>query len=304
MARPGSVGLAVGLTLLALLLFDAMGLIIKHLSPRYGAAELSAWRNLFGIVPTLIVLWSSAEWRGRGGSYRIRQWPLACFRGAAVTFAQFLFYLSLGRIEFATATTISYAMALFTPALAVVLLAEKVGWVRWASVLAGFAGVVLVMGPGRDTFSTDALLPLGAAFLYALTGVTARLVDDEVPSALLNLYSSVFAVFGSAALAFWAGGFTPFEHMTDLLWVIAMGAFGGLAVLCLVVSLRMTEPSNLAPFNYFGIPLAFVLGWVFFGEAPFDDLFPGVILIIAGGLMIVWRERQLRRQRRSAPPRA
>ena len=57
----------------------------------------------------------------------------------------------------------------------------------------------------------------------------------------------------------------------------------------------MTEPSNLSPFNYFGIPIAFLFGWMFFGEAPFDDLFPGAILIIGGGLMIVWRERRLRR---------
>jgi drug/metabolite transporter (DMT)-like permease len=73
-----------------------------------------------------------------------------------------------------------------------------------------------------------------------------------------------------------------------------MGMFGGTAVLCLVVAYRMTEPSNLAPFSYFGIPMALLLGWVFFDEAPLDDLFPGALLIVAGGLMIVWRERRLR----------
>ncbi|HSF94369.1 MAG TPA: DMT family transporter [Thermohalobaculum sp.] len=299
MARPASLGLAIGLSLLALLLFDAMGLIIKMLSPRYGAAELSAWRNVFGLIPSLIVLWSSAEWRAKGRVIRIRQWPLACFRGIAVTFAQLMFYLSLGRIDFATATTISYAMALFTPALSVLLLHERVGAVRWASVVIGFAGVMMVVGLGRDTFSLDALLPLGAAFLYALTGVTVRMVDGEVPSALLNLYSSAFAVIGSVAVALFAGGFTPIASGTDFLWIVAMGGFGGSAVLFLVISYRMTEPSNLAPFNYFGIPMAFVLGWMFFGEQPFDDLFPGVILIVAGGLMIVWRERQLHNRRKA-----
>ena len=294
MARPGSIGLAIAISLLALLLFDAMGLIIKLLSDRYSAAELSAWRNLFGLVPTVIVLWSSAEWRAKGRRLRIRQWPLACFRGIAVTFAQLMFYLSLGRIDFATATTISYAMALFTPALSVVLLRERVGAIRWASVVIGFVGVIMVVGLGRDTFSLDALLPLAAAFLYGLTGVTVRLVDDDVPSALINLYSSGFAVLGSVAIALAAGGFTPIQQPSDMLWIAAMGGFGGSAVLLLVMSYRMTEPSNLAPFNYFGIPLAFVLGWMFFDEAPFDDLFPGVLLIVAGGLIVVWRERRAR----------
>ena len=68
---------------------------------------------------------------------------------------------------------------------------------------------------------------------------------------------------------------------------------GGCAVLLLITSFRMTEQSNLAPFSYFGIPIAFVLGWVFFDEAPWSDLFPGALLIVAGGLMIIWRERQL-----------
>ena len=300
MIRQPSAGLAIGLSLVALFLFSAMGLIIKLLSAGYGAAELSAWRNIFGLVPSIIVLWSSAEWRGKGRQVKMRQWKLACFRGFAVTIAQLMFYESLKLIDFATATTISYASALFVTALAVPLLGDKVGVIRWASVVVGFVGVVLVMNPGSDSFSWSAALPLGAAFLYGLTAVTARMIDDDVPSALLNLYSSGFATLGSILMALALGGFTPIAQVSDFLWIVTMGAFGGSAVLFWVVSYRMTEPSNLAPFNYFGIPMAFVLGWAFFGETPFNELFPGGALIIAGGLMIVWRERQIARQARAA----
>ena len=73
-----------------------------------------------------------------------------------------------------------------------------------------------------------------------------------------------------------------------------MGFFGGSAVLLMVTAFRMTEQSNLAPFSYFGIPIAFALGWLFYGETPWSDLFPGAILIVAGGLVIIWRERRLR----------
>jgi drug/metabolite transporter (DMT)-like permease len=52
-----------------------------------------------------------------------------------------------------------------------------------------------------------------------------------------------------------------------------MGGFGGTAVLLLIISYRMTEPSNLAPFSYFGIPLIDVFGWLFFNETP-SDVFP------------------------------
>lgn len=289
-------GLAILLSLIALALFDAMGLIIKHLSAGYSAAELSAWRNLFGLVPATIALWSSRSWHNAGRKLRIRQWRLALARGAIVTGAQLSFYLSLGRLEFATASTITYANALFMTAMAVPLLGEKVGPLRWAAVMIGFVGVILVMQPGSDAFSTDALLPLIAAFLYALVGVTARLFDDDVPSPLVNLYSSVTSLAGAFLVALFWGGFTPIANSTDMAWIVAMGAVGGTAVLFLVVSYRMTEQSNLAPFSYFGIPMAFILGWIFFDETPFDALFPGALLIAAGGLMIVWRERVLRQR--------
>ncbi|MHA1529859.1 MAG: DMT family transporter [Alphaproteobacteria bacterium] len=287
---------AILINLAGIFLLDVMGLIIKHLSGSYGAAELSAYRNLFGMVPSLTFLLLSARWRAGGRHLRIRQWPLAWLRGGFVTLAQFLFYLSLARMEFATTSTIVFAMALFITAFSVPLLGERVGGFRWSAVVIGFAGVVMVMGPGSDSFSLDALLPLGASILYALASVTARMFDDDVPTPLINLYANIAALAGAVALTVATGGFTPVVSATDLAWIFVMGALGGSGVLCLIVSFRMTEPSNLAPFNYFGIPFAFVLGWLFFGEAPVGQLFPGVLLILGGGLLIVWRERRLRRR--------
>jgi uncharacterized membrane protein len=205
-ARPGDrVVPAILISLLAVLLFDLMGLVIKHLSTSYGAAELSAWRNLFGLIPGLIALYSTRSWHDAGRPWRMRQWHIPLIRGIAVTFAQFCFYLALGRLAFATAATISYSNALFIVALSVPILGERVGLFRWSAALIGFAGVVLVMGPGRDGFSLDALLPLAAAILYAVAGVTSRLLDDDVPSALVNLHSSSVAAIGALGLALATG---------------------------------------------------------------------------------------------------
>jgi EamA domain-containing membrane protein RarD len=70
-------GLAIVLSLIALTLFDGMGLIIKHLSNDYSATELAVWRNLFGLFPTVIALWSSRTWRASGKALKIRQWKLS-----------------------------------------------------------------------------------------------------------------------------------------------------------------------------------------------------------------------------------
>ena len=293
--RTNNAVMGILISIVALVLFDFMALIIKALSVRYAAAELSAYRNLFGLVPSALALWMTATWRRGDRSLRMRQWRLAVGRGMAVTLAQLLFYLSLGLMAFATATTISYTTALFTTALAVPFLGERVGVIRWAAVAIGFVGVLLIMRPGTDAFAWHMLLPFGASALYAFTGVSARMVDEGVPTPLFNLYSSAVAAVGSVVLAFALGGFSPLASLYDAGMIFLMGLFGGSAVLCLVVSFRMTEPSNLAPFSYFGIPIAFVFGWLFFGEAPIDTLMPGALLIVFGGLMIVFRERRLRR---------
>lgn len=284
-------GLAIILSLIALMLFDAMGLIIKQLIISYSASELAAWRNLCGLLPSIIALWSSRAWRRSGRRLKLRQWKLALLRGLVVTCAQLCFYMSLGLMAFATASTITYASALFTTALAIPILKEQVGWVRWCAVLVGFVGVVMVIQPGSAGFSFYALLPLVAAAFYALTGVTARLFDDDAPSPLVNMYASAISLIGATSMTYFWGGFTPVASIYDMGWIALMGLFGGTAVLFLVVSCRMTEQSNLAPFSYFGIPLAFVLGWLFFDEAPWSSIFPGALLIAAGGLIIVWRER-------------
>ena len=285
-------GLAIALSLFALFLFGCMGLIVKLLSDSFSAQELSAWRNLFGLIPPTIAVLASRAWHEAGRPIAIRQWKLALARGVIVTFAQLFFYMSLGLMAFATASTISYANALFMTALAVPILGEKVGMTRWSAVMIGFVGVILVMQPGSDTFSLHALLPLAAAFFYALVGVTARLFDDDVSSAIVSLYSAVTAVLAATCIALIWGGFSQITNLRDLAWIVAMGTCGGTAVLVLIISYRMTEQSNLAPFSYFGIPMSFLLGWVFFDETPWNALFPGAVLIVAGGLLIIYRERR------------
>lgn len=295
METPNRTGLAIILSLLALVLFDAMGLIIKLLSTEFSAAELSTWRNLFGILPAFLVLYASKTWRENGKKIIIKQWKLALLRGVIASLAQLCFYWSLGLMAFATASTITYSGALFATAFAIPILGERVGIVRWLAVIIGFLGVVFILQPGSDAFTHYSILPLAAAAFYALLTITAKLFDSQVSSALVNVYASLSSTVCAAILTLFLGGFSTISSLDEIFWIIMMGAFGGSAVLLYVVSYRMTEQSNLAPFSYFGIPIAFFFGWAFFDETPWDAIFPGGILIISGGLLIFWRERSFKR---------
>ncbi len=290
-AAKGRFAQAVGLSLLGVFLLTAMGAVIKHLGDSYPPQELAAFRNLFGLVPSVLMLLTASDWHARGRPIRIRQWRLAFLRGLCVAFAQFCFYTSLAHLAFATASTLVFAGPLFVAALSMPLLRERVGPGRWAAVVVGFGGVILVMQPGTDAFTPIALLPILAALGYAVSTTSVRLVDSDVPSPLLNLYAHSSAFAGAAAFTLATTGYVPIDSAGDWMWIAAMGLCGGAGVLCLVIAYRLTTPSNLAPFDYLGIVFAFALGFVFFSEAPFESLFPGIILIVGAGLAIVWLER-------------
>lgn len=290
---------AAAIMLLGVMLYDVMGAIVKHLGQRYSAPQLSMLRNLFGLIPTLLILFWSKNWIEAGRPIKIRQWKLALIRSAIGTGAQISLYFALSRLEFATTNTIVFAAPLFVTALSVPVLAKSVGFWRWLAVLVGFVGVVLVMRPTAGSFNWYIILPLCAAFGIACTSVSARLFDESVPTALVNLYYSIGTLLGATALVIFSGGYLPVGSLVDWMWIIAMGVAGGLAAYCWTSAYRLAEPGSLSPFQYFGIPFSFFLGWFFFAETPIEQLIPGVFLIVGGGLIIIWRERSQKQEGQS-----
>lgn len=281
--------------LLAIMLYDVMGAIIKHLSEFYPTQQLSMFRNLFGLIPTILILLFSQSWKQSGRPLIIRQWKLALARGGIGALAQLSFYLAVFHLEFATATSIVFAGPLFVTALSIPLLGHQVGPYRWIAVLIGFAGVLMVIQPTAPDFTWYAVLPLCAAAAFASISVSSQLFDEAIPTALINLYYNCGSLVGALALVIFTGGFVPIGPLQDWLWLGVMGVAGSIAAFFMITAYRSAEPSSLSPFEYFAIPFSFCLGWLFFAEAPFERLFPGVILIVGGGLFIILRERSLKK---------
>lgn len=290
---------AVLIVILSIFLFDVQGALIKHMGGRYPVEQISFYRNLFGILPNLLLLFFSAEWIKRGRSFKVGLWQLALGRGLLLVLAQLSFYTALVHMELATATTLAFAGPLFVTTLSIPLLGHKVGWVRGSAVVLGFVGVVMVMRPGSDAFSLVALLPVAAALFYALTSLSSRYFDESVPTALISIYGSIGAMVAAFVLLIYKGDPILLDNLRDWLFFILMGSVGGTAVFLLISAYRIADPSSLSPFEYFGIPFSFMLGWVFFNETPFNSLFPGVLFIVGGGLLVVWRERALAKQAKS-----
>jgi len=283
---------AILVCLLAYLCFDLMSVHVRILSVRYSPQELSVYRNVLGVLPSILLLIYTRELSFEIKDYKIKKWKLAFGRGLLVALAQLLFYTALADLELATVSALGQTNAIFIVLIAVIFYGEKVGAWRWSAVIIGFGGAVWIMQPGSNMFTWTAALPIGAAFCYAASMVTLRSFDVSISSAIIYLYSSVAAALGAVLLATGTTDFSPIQSMSDALLIFSMSLCGGFGVVFLMYAFRQAPASVLAPFSYFGILTAFGLGWIVFDELPLDKLFPGVILIIFSGLTILWREER------------
>ena len=285
---------AIAIILLGITAFDFMGVAVRTLGSNYSILQISVLRNLFGIIPALLLLSLGPGVSALKQLKTRAYWKITVFRGAVVLLAQFCFYTSLTKIEFATASALGFTSPLFITMLSIPILGNKVGFFRIFAVCFGFFGVLAIFQPFDESFSYWLFLPVVAGFCYALSSILVRLFSDEVHSGAIQIGQQLVTCSIGAVILIFTGEFTQIDNSFDILVFILMGLCGGIGVLSLVISYRLVEPSILAPFEFFGIPISFILGWLFFSEAPFYILFPGVLFIIFAGLLIIYRESKLK----------
>ncbi|MBL8906909.1 MAG: DMT family transporter [Rhizobiales bacterium] len=210
-----------------------------------------------------------------------------------------LFNAGIRTTPLATATTIMFMSPILVTVLSTLILREHVGPRRWASIAVGFLGAMIVVRPWESlegTIGFGVLFLLIAAFSNANYQIATRHVRLDDPMTSL-LYTAVAgAVVTSLMLPWswkWPTGF-------DWLLLASTGLAGGLGHLCLIRALQAAPASVVAPFSYSSLVWATLFGFVIFGDLPDMWTWAGAVLIIASGLYIFHRERQLAARRR--PP--
>ena len=269
-----------------------MGIAIKYLRNDYPAAVLSVYRNLFGIIPCILVLFLSSKWHAGGRKIIIKEWRLGLLRGVFVCFAQICLYTSYFYVPYALVATMEHTGPMIVSLLCIPILGEKFGLYKMSAVILGFVGIIFIMQPWTDDFNIYLILPICAAFGYSLARVTSLSFPKEVLSPLINIYAQVGTILCSSLIIIFFNQWTPFKSIEDLLLILIMGLIGGTGTLLIIYGARKAELSKITPFDYIEIFFALILGWIFFQEWPIDSLFPGVLFIIAGGLIIIWRQKK------------
>ncbi len=278
----------------AIFSFSLMGVAVRFLTADYSVLQISFTRNLFGFVPILLMLAFNRQINALKTPFLPREWLICVTRGGSVAIAQICLFTAYTKLEFATVGTLVFAGPFFVTALSVPVLGARVGFWRWSAVFMGFGGVVMIMQPGMGIFSVFSVLPVMAAFCYATSSTLVKLFPADYLSGVIQFRAQIFTAGLSLILWLCFGEIKAIASAADLGLFLALGALGGTGVLGLVSAYRMAQLSLLAPFEYFGIPFALLLGWLFFAEAPIQRLFPGVLAIVAGGLVIIWRQKLLK----------
>ena len=289
--------LAVILSLSGLFLLDCMGIAIKYLRADYPAAQLSVFRNLFGMIPCFIALYFSKDWHANGRQLVIKRWRFGLARGLIMSFAQLCLYTSYLYLPYALVATMEYTGPMMITLLAIPMLGEKFGWYKSLAVLTGFIGIIFIMQPWSESFNFYMLLPVMAAFGYSLARITALNFSNDTPVPLINLYANIGTLICAILLVIAFNMWENFKSLYDLFILFLMGFTGGTGVLLLIYGSRKAELSKIMPFDYIEIFFALILGWIFFKEWPVDQLFPGALFIVAGGIIIYLRQNNLSKTR-------
>ena len=192
--------------------------------------------------------------------------------------------------KYSSACCLTFSSPFFIVILSIIFLKDKVGIYRWSAIFIGFFGVVLIMKPTSEIFNFYSIFPILTAIAWSFSVIILKYIPEGHSTAKIQLYTLIFNVLGGIFLYFITTGHVEIKSTQDFLLMTLTGILGGTAAILFIYAYRLISASKMASFEYFGIPSSFILGWLFFKEAPWSQLFPGVLVIVFAGMIIIWRD--------------
>jgi len=284
--------LGVALKLSSVVLLSCLAACVKYLGDGVPTGQIIFVRGVISMAVLGFIAWHFHGFK----ILRSQRLASHALRSLAGTASMFCWFTALTMIPLADFTAISFTAPLFLTLLAMVLLGERIHAYRWTALAIGFVGVLITIGP-HLSFGGDApgdssfgvLVAFGAAVFSAAAITTLRSMSGaggEHPLAI-TFYFSATTVICSALTA--VGGW-PMPTPEQWFFIGLSALFGVFGQLLMTMSYRYAEASTLAPLDYTNLLLAVTLGFYFFDEVPHWSMWIGAPLVIAAGLIILWRE--------------
>jgi drug/metabolite transporter (DMT)-like permease len=280
--------LAIGLVLAAMLGFAVMDGLTKLVSAKVPIPQIMFVRNVvFSVAAITLLMWRRPGVRLRVLARSTRP-LLQLARAALLIIESAMFMLAFSLMPLADVHAINAATPLLVVALSVPLLGETVGWRRWAAVLAGFVGVLLIIRPGYIPLTWPVLLVLVASSMWGLYQILVRIAARSDSTDTTSLWTALVGLGMTSAAAPFVWTWPDAASWGLMACIAVLGTFGHMA---LISALGLTEPSRLQPFTYGLFLWAIVVGFVMFGDMPDRWTLAGAAIIIASGLYAWHRER-------------
>ncbi|WP_426195773.1 DMT family transporter [Massilia sp. DWR3-1-1] len=270
--------------LCAVALFSVMDTCMKLLSGTYPAMQVAALRALTSLPLVLAYV----GWRGAFGAMFKVRWGMHLMRGVLGIAMLSLFAFGIQTLSLAEAYSIFFIAPALITALSVLFLKETVNAARWAAIVVGLVGVLVVLRPsGAGMLTLGGLAVLGAAAMYAVSAISARILSRTDRSEHMVLWLMLFIAIGAGALAapHWVA-----VRASDTGLLCALAVSGFLGQLAITEAFGYGEASKVAPFEYTALAFGVGFDWLLWNTLPDRYTMVGAAIIIGSGLYLLRHE--------------
>ncbi len=278
--------------------FGLMAIFIRLASASVPTWEIAFFRVGFGFLMLVALL----AWPVRGQTGPLRaflasvhtaQLPRYVVRSAIGVGAMFCGFWAIAHLPLAQAIALNYSSPIFVTIAAILLLGERVRVRRWAAVITGFIGVLVIVRPGSQAFSAGSLVAVGSAVLSALVAVQIKQLSahDKADTIVFWTYALWVPMTLIPALLVWRA-----PRGVEWLWLALSGVTGTAGQLLWTRALKLGEVSALTPISFTQLPVVTFAAWLLFGEMVDTPTMVGAGIILAATFYIARREAVLARQ--------
>jgi drug/metabolite transporter (DMT)-like permease len=280
--------LGIGLMCAALFFFACLDTVAKWLTTSLPILEVVWARYASHFFISLLVV---NPWTMPGLMKTQRPW-LQIGRSALLFASTACNFVALRYLQLDQTATISFTTPFIIALLAGPLLGEWIHWRRWLAIIVGFCGVLLVTRPGFGGIHPAAIFSLISMICYALYNLMTRFLAGQDTTGTTAFYTALVG-FLAASVPLPAVWVTPTEPLV-IAGMIAVGAFGWIGHLFLIVAHRYAPAPVLAPYIYTQLIWYVAGGFLVFGDLPNGFTLAGAAVVTASGLYLLYRERKVK----------
>jgi drug/metabolite transporter (DMT)-like permease len=282
-ARRENIPLAIFLMVSAGAIFSFSSAASKWLVETYPVGEV-----LFSRVFVSLIVFSAFALPTSGMAVFHTKRPGAhMLRSMSQFTSQSLLLIAFSMMPLASATAINFSAPLFATLASIVFLKERVGPARWAALIVGFIGVLVVTAPGSETFQVGALYALGNSLLFGTVTVGVRGMTRTESAKTLTIYQLLWlSIFYGLTLPF----FFVTPAWSDMPLIVGNGVCNMLGQYWWTRCLHLAPASAVVPFQYLSLIWAIGFGYALWGDVPTIGLIIGSVIVIGSGLFLLWHE--------------